>query len=1230
MAPPTDCTQNTDPLKLMREGTSQDQRLSAALDPAHAPVDEHTSAHGIVFAQAYATFLKYYETNNVVAGDWKPFFSEDVSAQLALAAVQDVAYYRTTIKAHFDFLNNNENKTNESALKNNLGSLFNRLGMLAKQLDVLKDGLPIEVSLKETLQNLIQSRLAPAFRQLIAYYKADLNLPAPHPLVADTPAHSDIAILGAMPIVYKDILNVGLSKDWITDGSTDWDTYVTAIPQDSLVYGTGTTTFERINHIATHNFFTGIFDQLLKGYARVVNDAKLALEQTFTHWDRHEPHYALFLAYLRLFEYARVETNTLTKRHLDFYYREVLRLKEKSAQSGHAHLLVELAKHIPAHSVEAGELFKAGKDDLGREVFFANDRSFVANQAKVTALKAIYRHGDEKVGITAPTDMHAGRLYAAAVINSDNGREPELTSVDQSWHPFYNKIYQNGALAEINMPEAEVGFAIASHYLWMAEGSRWVGMEINVTGYSGALFEDFKKVVMCRLTSEQGWIEKDPIYFFPISASTFWLVIEIEGGDAPITPYVAKIHGYTFATDLPVLLIKFKHDAANKYAYSVFQDITVTSIKLHTFVFNLKTLALSNDFGPIDTSKPFQPYGASPVANNALVIGSKEIFQKTLTSLSVRWTWFISPTPYQTAPMVKISFLNSGQWRESNFTAVTVGSSTYSLTDQNNLDVPVIDAPDLTKNEFYATHSRHGFLRLSINDNFGQAAYQDALRDFLIDKAKIFPPAQPAPEPTTAPIIPVISELTMHYSALQEIDLNSNIVNEHPNRKAQFFHIAPFGQAEQHPTLNSAKEVFLFPQFDFRRDNTNNESEAEFYIGITGLKPPQNLSLLFQVVDGTANPLSAKPDPHIHWSYLRTNEWIAFKENEIEDRTDGLLNSGIITFAIPRDASDTNTLLPAEMYWIRATVAAKSDAVCRLILVAAQALEATFTNKGNDPAFPGKVLAAGTITKLDQPAAAVKKIAQPFATFGGRSAELPVAFYTRVSERLRHKDRAITLWDYERLVLEAFPQIYRVKCLNHTQYEPNESGTGIYRELAPGHVTIITVPNQQFHNLRDPLRPYTSLGLLQEIHAFLQKKAPCFVKLHVKNPQFEAVSVAFTVRFYEGTDETFHKNKLQEAITRFLSPWAFPGSDSPTFGGKIYQAVLLNFIEEQPYVDYVTDFQLFHYIVNNGVTAKIPKMEIEGSTAVSILVSMPAKNHVITVINPAEAQTPRENCPCAI
>ncbi|MEN6623328.1 MAG: baseplate J/gp47 family protein, partial [Smithella sp.] len=1027
---------------------------------------------------------------------------------------------------------------------------------------------------------------------------------------------------------------------------------------DSSVYGSATSFWERINHIATHNLFTSTLEQFLKVYARIVFEARQSLEDTFTNWDRHEPHYALFLAFLHLLEHARMEMNTITGRHLDFYYREILQLRGKAAEPGKVHLLVELAKQASAHLMKEGALFPAAKDDLGNEAFFAGNRDFVANQAKVAALKTVYRHTDEPAGKPASL-KNKDRLYASPVANSDDGLGAELTSADQSWHPFHNKIYQDGALSKINMPKAEIGFALASHYLLMAEGKRTVTVNFSFASVSTDLPDDCKEDILCLFTGAKGWLEKAPAVF---NLKTGELKIELSGADPAVVPNSIKLHGSDFTTDLPILIVKLLNKEESNYIYSQLQDLVIKKIDLTVDVGGLKTLVVSNDYGLVDLSKPFQPFGPSPKKGSSFIVGSKEVFQKELSEAAIDIQWQSAPVPYDKNMEIKTEYLQGGIWQQyndvenknsiqakassSNFgKAETLSNASQmpfsnfseeSLMDEmgniiENIkkmqklsqtisilgDIkplaqqPYIDAPDLLEEEIYSSSSRHGFIRFSLTDDFGQSDYEEALITYIANKINKVPDTKPVP-----PIGPFISGLKLNYTAKQSIDLENSDKPVFENRPSRFFHLAPFGQAEQHPFLNSANEVHLLPQFTFDVDNFQKHSEAEFYIGVTGLKPPQNLAILFQVADGTADPLSINPS--IQWSYLRNNEWMPFAKNEIEDNTGGLLNSGIITFAVPDEASDNNTLLPPGMHWIKAAVENESDAVCRLIMVAAQALVATFVDKGNDPAFPAKVLAAGTINKLDQPTAAVKKIIQPFESFGGRGKEESPAFYTRISERLRHKDRAIAMWDYERLVLEAFPQIYKVKCLNHTEYEPDETGNGIYRELAPGHVTVVTIPNQQYYNLRDPLRPYTSLGLLKQIESFLGKRFSCFTSLHVKNPEFEEVRVEFNVCLKEGSDETYCITELQKALTRFLSPWAFPEGGSPSFGGKIYKSVLINFVEEQEYVDCVTNFKLFHQ--------EIDKDEVEGSKSVSILVS--AREHNITPIKIAEADKPGEKYVC--
>ena len=1217
---PDDCKQNTDPFKLVREGWSQPQRHALALDPGHAPVDQRTPAHRMVFARAYSAFLRYFNGANLPEGDWSPFFSSDASVQLAMAAIEDVDQYKAGIKASLDFLDNLANDADELGLRRHLGQMFGSAATLAAQIESLRRALPDDVALKAELQNLIHRELAPAFKMLLLYHRDGLLADGSPPSV---PFHSDVApalpILGAA-MTMQQVRALTFAPDWIAgDSAGAWPQYLarlddTVVYPATGIYGSGATLFKRVNHIATHNLFTSGFDRFLKVYARTISSAALSLEASFSAPNGHEPHYALFLAFVRLSEHVRAQTNTLTARHLDFYYREVLRLKEKGAQPSRVHLVGELAKTVPSHLIDSGTLVKAGKDEQGKDAVFAVRRATVLNQARVVSLQTLYRHDAEA---PAGGANDSARLFAAPVANSSDGLGAAFDPGDQSWHPFHNKRYRDGKLEKISMPEAVVGFALASHYLLLAEGSRRIQLGFSTEApLAGGI--DSTIEVICLLTTAKGWLEV-PARPWDIRARALGLTIDLGGEVPPIVPYNEKIHGGRFVTTLPVLQVLLRHRPTAQFPYSKMHDLVLRDCHLIVTVDGLKSLSVSNDFGPVDTSKPFQPFGAIPVENSTLIVGSKEAFQKALYSAQLKVDWQAAPKPFSTPPTLSVDYLAKGRWEEVAGAVKPIGNSTVDLAGA--LSGPASITPDFDPPEYYSNTARHGFIRLRMNGNFGHAAYQTALLAFLRKE-----PAT-ATNPGAPPPAPVMSGITLSYTALQIIALNSADSNAFAARQARFFHIGPFGQAEQHPLLSTSRKVTLLPQFAFSAPPAAvPDSGAEFYIGVSGLLPPQNLNLLIEVAPGTADPLAQKPVPHVQWSYLRDNEWIAFAANDVADGTSGLLASGIVTLAMPREATSANTLLAPGLHWIRLSVASKVDAACRLLMVAAQALEAGFVERGNDPAFGARVLAPGVVGKLVVPEAAVKQLVQPFASFGGRGAEARADFYARISERLRHKDRAITLWDMEHLVLEAFPHIYKVKCLNHTQYEPNSSATGIYRELAPGHVTVVTVPSHQFQNLRDPLRPYTSLDLLLQIEQFLRRRSACFVKLHVRNPQFEEVRLSFKVRLHDGVDEAYHVRLLQEEITRFLSPWAFPGGAAPSFGGKVHKSVLINFVEERPYVDYVIDFQLFHDV--GGAIGTVDLAEVSGKLAVSILVSAPAVRHTVQVLHPQALAGGAEHCPC--
>lgn len=1177
-----DCHENTDARKLVRDGTDRPRRIVGAPDPAAVKVDARRSEHAMVFAAAYAAYLKYVRPDGVPDGDWRSFFASDAQAQIAGAAIEDVASYRTTMKRLLRELEDPELPADAAQMKRTLRAVFDCVGTLALRLDEFSSPLPSDHPLRMTTRNLIRSQLSPMLRRLIACYLAGVALN----VVDDTaPPRTDITIFGRHLRRFGLLLtDPALSAAWAAGVDvTDWAAFIDVdLTEAKRMFGTGPMEVELVNHLATHNLFTAACEAFLGVFGRVVEEARAAIHAGSTA-DDHQPHYALFLAFLDMLEHARSETDSLPAKHLDFYYRRVLGLKERPAQPSHAHVLVELAKHVDSHLVEAGTLIKAGKDASGADAHFAVDRDLVANRAAVADIKRLYRHPH-----TEPLPAEARRLFADTVPAGEG-----------AWHPFAERSYTDGELTSIAMPHAEVGFAIASHYLWLAGGSRVITVRVAAKeSRSGA--GTLSVGLNCRFTTEKGWLDK-PVRSMFYEGSDVWFKVTLEGNDPPIVPYVSTTHGFGFATSLPVMLVQLVNQAGVPWDYPGLSDITVQSLRLAVDVTRLRTVSLANDHGPIDGSKPFLPFGATPTTGSALTIGSKEVFQKQPAAIDISADVLVNGEPSGTNPTSSAQQLVGGRWENTHErwenTQMSVNGTVSGLRQ------PSPELPDFGPDSPFSTGSRAGYVRLVLSAGYGTDTYPLALAKWIVTKTGNEP---------TMPVLPVYESLSVSYTAEQQVAKGGR-----SDTDGRFYHVTPFGHAEVTPA-----GVRLLPRFLADAD----PAEGELYLGVSALQPPQNLALLFQVLDGTANPLVVKPESHLRWTYLRGDEWVEFPPDAVADGTDGLLASGIITLAVPADASTEHTLLPRGTHWVRAAVAAKTDAVCRVLEVAAQALRATSAADSGGLATDSRELPPDTLSKLNRPDAAVKGLTQRYATFGGRDAESTIAFATRASERLRHKDRAIALWDHEHLILEAFPGIYSARCLNHTQYEPTADGAGIYRELAPGHVTIVTIPDLAVPDARDPLRPYISLRTLGEIDRFLKGRMSCFATLHVCNPQFEEVRADLRVRFREGVDETFHVNRLKREITEFLSPWAYRSGVRPEFNGRIYKSVLVDFIEDRAYVDYLTDVRLFHRLP--GASADGPDLdEISGSRAISILVSVPPAKHGVTAIHADDVRV-EADCGC--
>jgi hypothetical protein len=416
------------------------------------------------------------------------------------------------------------------------------------------------------------------------------------------------------------------------------------------------------------------------------------------------------------------------------------------------------------------------------------------------------------------------------------------------------------------------------------------------------------------------------------------------------------------------------------------------------------------------------------------------------------------------------------------------------------------------------------------------------------------------------PWTPVIKNISIDYTAtatIQDIDL---------------IHLYPYQNTYKNEELEL--QPALFPTFC---------DEGNLFIGLKGLQPGSNLNLLFQLAEATADSESERVA--VQWYYLENNIWKQLRKGFelLEDETDGLTTSGIIKLALPANMTNENTILPKGLHWIKVAIANSSASVSSTISIYTQAIRATFTNDIlNDKLRLSKPLPAGSLTKLNEADSSIKKVNQPFDSFGGRVSEEEGHFYVRVSELLRHKGRAIQKFDYERLALEAFPQLYKVKCINHS-FALNAHHYQNDVPMAPGYVLLAVIPDLTQLKAAQEFEPTVPVGLMDKVREYLIQRSSPFVRLQIMNPRYEKVNFCLKVKLYPGKDESFYKEKLKQDLKEFLAPWAIGQYDKLTFGQCINQSDIVGFLETLGYLDYVIELRMQHEEQDSDIRLSVKK-----------------------------------------
>lgn len=902
--------------------------------------------------------------------------------------------------------------------------------------------------------------------------------------------------------------------------------------------------------------------------------------QARTDWP---PQVTLFLVFLELFRHLQDDLNELPERHLRHYYETELGLPRRDALADEVHVIFELARNAAATRLPAGTVLDAGKDKQGQVLSYATQNDLIVSAAAVAEIRRTVTEIDRRGN---------RRVFKSDAIAESEGA---------SWHTFGGKQLHLDP-SQRYMTEAALGFAIASPLLRLAEGMRSIDVTAVLrvaVGKEPPPTQGIGYALEVALTGTEGWLMPDSFsaeLANTAGALTLRLRLSVGEASAAIVAFDSALHGAGPASRWPVLRCLFRGETG---IYETIDGLTVDSANIEVGADGVRDLVVQNSDGPLSPDKPIPLFGSQPRIGSQFYIGSAEVFSKKLSYLAFNLEWQAPPADFY--DHYRAYFDNTDSYLSDDFRGYF--HANIDLLYDRTWDHPILVnqylfAPSVTEpqtiraraNNFVAAFAgrpfnalpdldvvtplnastKYGFARITLCaptrnalssyaietpfEAFGHQAFTRRYASQAIALSQWTSASGAKPLLPNEPYTPVLASLSLDYRAAADLTPGNIHAPE------TMYVLGPFGYTE----AGGAVPACLAPKI---------EGTAALYLGIEKLQAPANLSLLFHIDTGTARDANVLQPGETHWSYLRGDRWQSLPATAVlNDSTYGYQKPGLVMLSVPKEATTTHTTMPTGLVWLRAHIQRAPESVSRTLNLYTQTALAKFTVdpqklNGYDQHLRAG-LAAKTITRLQQRSAAIKQVIQPSTSFNGRPQENDTGYFRRCSERLRHRNRAVTPWDLERLVLEAFSDVFKVKCL------PHSDATG---KTKAGETALVVVPDLRSTDSSNRLEPRAGAVLMRQIQDYITTNLSTpFSTVHVIHPVYERIRVDIRVAFRSGLDAGWYSAVLNEDLRRFLSPWAYTQGEDIVFGARIYKSEILAFLEGCNYVDYVTDFNLYH------------------------------------------------------
>ncbi len=953
-----------------------------------------------------------------------------------------------------------------------------------------------------------------------------------------------------------------------------------------------------------HNFHT-----LTQGLRMLQNGIRTLLPPSLQSGD-HDPGISLLIGFIQLFQQLLTRINRFGEQRIDFYYQRVLGMRLQPQKPDSAFLVIRPTIGARQIQIAAGAEFTAGVDENQQDIVYSADTAALLNDAQVTALHTLY--------FDRPEGMDATGSYLRQFELTPPGSDEQECEKLPPW-PLMGAPKPGEPL---NCSPAPFGFIVSSRVLLMREGARKVRVQFqyrvpshqkrmtleerlqqvlgqvredptrtdeekNALRLSDVFVRLFRSMFRIGLTTEEGWyqvVEYRPEYsgLNPQVPEDCLAIEFLLPASAPaITPYHAALHGGGYDSRLPLLRFEMTQNEY-RYPYDILADFILDDIHIAVEVSGMRQLLLYNQVGQLSALAPFMPFGPLPTIGSYLVVGCEEILYKRLSDLSIDIEWTGLPTdpggfqsyyegyaepPKSDEVRAGVSILADGKWQhvdeqvklfrymqneDGSPGSVAADDSKINLTLAAQYHKPVDALPTAAGPFQYTSASMNGLFKLTLNSPdgaLGHREYTTLLSSVLTWNAQQKKPflMRPLPNP---PYTPQISRIALSYKATASIAFEKNRSAASQAETESFIHLHPMGWQAMY--FGDRRIIRQIPRY---------RAPGQLFIGVEGKQLRGTLSLYFYLREDSL-PMGDITDARLRWRYLAGNRWHPLAPNQIlEDCTKGFMTSGIVQLQLPDEIELDNTIMPTGKFWLCVSADEGAEHFCSLYAVYAQAIKVTW--RADRGAKPQAVMPARRITRSRENIPGIESVHQICRSFDGKSAETNQQFRVRASERLRHKNRALTAADFEQLILERYPQVYKVKCFPHLRVDEDP-----LRRISPGHLLIVAIPYLN-RNGQINQRPTLSGHLVQEIKEYVSQYASPDAVIHVENPVYEEIQVRCTVKLKSQLNTGRLSERINQALCDYLSPWNASGINQH-FGWSLRQHDVVAFLLDLEFVAEVT------------------------------------------------------------